>query len=327
MLIMSIHKIKKMYALLLVFSLFSIHSFAGDCPPSLGTWMSDHYSEIQNKKLTELSLPGSHDAGMYKVHSCTAVTLHVPILGTKRFGAESCNTQTQKLDIANQLQCGSRYFDFRPVLTKSPNVFDIGHFSKSNTFLGTLGCLGGSLEDILQDIYDFAISNPQELIIIQFSHYYDREQDSFGFSSDIENNLTNIVSSKLDSVLVKNSSKLDLLEMDYDSIINHGNVIALFHDVDTNWEKGIIKDKRLPIFNEYSNTSQYWTMESDQLNKLDHNSSKSDRVFLLSWTLTLNIPQMAWCTLTFGTDSIELGAKIANIDLNKAIKKQNQLNK
>lgn len=308
---MSIHKIKKMYALLLVFSLFSIHSFAGVCAPSLGTWMSDHYSKIQNKKLTELSIPGSHDAGMYKARSCTKTTLYtVP--------ADKSNTQTQRLGIADQLQCGSRYFDFRPVLTTSPNIFDIGHFT--NTEKGIMGCLGGSLNDILQDIYDFAKSNPRELIIIQFSHYYNRVQNSFGFSSDIENNLTNIVSSKLDSVLVKSASGLDLLKMNYNSIIDHGNVIALFHDVDTNWGKGIIKDNRLPIFNEYSNTNQLWTMGTDQLNKLDHNSSKSDRLFLLSWTLTLQ-------TVDFLVLSIENLAVIANIYLNEVIKKQNQLNK
>jgi len=119
MLIMLIHKIKKMYAVLFILFLLSVHSFAGDCVPSLGTWMSDHYNEIKDKKLTELSIPGSHDAGMYKVHSCS-------------LGARSCNAQTQHLDIAGQLHCGSRYFDFRPVFIKSTNVFYIGHFSKSN---------------------------------------------------------------------------------------------------------------------------------------------------------------------------------------------------
>ncbi|HIE23366.1 MAG TPA: hypothetical protein EYP68_03965 [Candidatus Korarchaeota archaeon] len=261
---MLIYKIKKTYAALLILSLFSIHSFAGACPPSLGTWMSDHYNEIKDKKLTELSIPGSHDAGMYKAHSCTRKKFHGVFVGPT-----DCNTKTQSLDIAGQLRCGSRYFDFRPVFTKSTAIFDIGHFSKTNDTLGIMGCLGGSLDDILQDIYDFSRLNPQELIIIQFSHYYDKEKDSFGFSHDIENNLTNLVSTKLDSVLVKSSVDLNLLKMNYDSIINHGNVIALFHNVHTHWTKGILGDGELPIFDEYSNTSIYWEMEKNQLKKLD----------------------------------------------------------
>lgn len=50
-------------------------------------------------------MPGSHDAGMSSFKSGTV-------------GAHFANTQTQYLDIYQQLMAGSRFFDLRPVLSK-----------------------------------------------------------------------------------------------------------------------------------------------------------------------------------------------------------------
>ena len=65
---------------------------------TLKNWMSDL---DDNTKLNDIIMPGSHDAGMYKV--------------TARKGLCTKNHQaiTQVGDIEMQLEDGTRFFDFR----------------------------------------------------------------------------------------------------------------------------------------------------------------------------------------------------------------------
>jgi hypothetical protein len=61
-------------------------------------------------------MPGSHDAGMYK-------------LDGKTTGANEGNTLTQLLNFYNQLRRGSRYFDVRPVVANADGDYYCGHYS------------------------------------------------------------------------------------------------------------------------------------------------------------------------------------------------------
>lgn len=67
------------------------------------TWMTDQIDVIGEHTLREISIPGSHDAGMNgKTHCWPAGS------------ARDCNTQTQESSIYEQLSNGARYFDIRP---------------------------------------------------------------------------------------------------------------------------------------------------------------------------------------------------------------------
>lgn len=98
-------------------------------------WMRQGLATIGNRKLKHLCLPGSHDAGMTTFSGGT-------------FGATYENTQTQLLNIYDQLIYGSRYFDFRPVI--SNGKFVAGHYSEIESIW--LGGNGQSLADTITQI-------------------------------------------------------------------------------------------------------------------------------------------------------------------------------
>jgi hypothetical protein len=58
-------------------------------------WMGDHRAQLLTKKLAEIALPGSHDAGAFNANAA----------------------RTQDLTIRSQLTYGVRYFDIRPIYT------------------------------------------------------------------------------------------------------------------------------------------------------------------------------------------------------------------
>lgn len=66
-----------------------------------GNWMNAMRNELEQRKLLDVVMPGSHDAGMSKLTD-----------GILSRGVES-NTQTQMLNINEQLWAGSRWFDMR----------------------------------------------------------------------------------------------------------------------------------------------------------------------------------------------------------------------
>lgn len=280
--------------------------------PDLSGWMGQNQAALQGRKIGEIALPGSHDAGMYEVRACT--------LG-KIGGPTACNTQTQARTIAGQLACGIRYFDLRPVYKK--DSFDTGHFG--DTSLGIMGCLGGSLDTVLQDVADFAAAQPNDLVILKFSHYLNREKSSFGFSNEIKAQLTNKVTAALGSHLLKDQSGVDLFALTLGEILQMGSIIALFEDIPTDWPRGILGLEKLPIYDKYSETNDFVKMKTDQFQKLKDHGGASNKLFLLSWTLTQGKTQAAACNLdpTGLTSSIEDLAKEANGNLQQVLDNQN----
>ena len=112
-------RVKKLYYLTILFAAITSCSTdtveelkepIGNTPPptlqSTSDWMGtliNAYTE-KNIALNDITITRSHDAGTYVLDSCT-------------FGANSCNTQTQHLNMTDQLEIGLRVFDIRPVLT------------------------------------------------------------------------------------------------------------------------------------------------------------------------------------------------------------------
>ena len=146
-------------------------------------WMTEDQN-IRQLTLDQVTLLGSHDAGMSRVQWCTS------------FGTES-RTVTQTCDIAQQLNFGVRYFDIRPTyFSKKPEHggdggFYCGHFSyidKSILWIkiGWQGAIGQSLSSIIEQINNFC-SDKKELIILNIGHvlHIDNEGENFReFDSD-----------------------------------------------------------------------------------------------------------------------------------------------
>lgn len=128
-------------------------------------WMGDLISG--DKSLSEIIMPGSHDAGMYIKHrrDCTS-------------HATQCNTMTQDKSIKKQLEAGVRWFDIRVVY--SPDTKEVasnyitGHWQDNikQLKLGTQGCLGGALSKIHSDVSSFLENNKDEIVILYYSHFY-----------------------------------------------------------------------------------------------------------------------------------------------------------
>lgn len=66
-----------------------------------GNWMSQLREVIGGRKLNQIVVPGTHDAGMSKISQAMV-----------SIGSET-NTQTQALNVYDQLRAGSRWFELR----------------------------------------------------------------------------------------------------------------------------------------------------------------------------------------------------------------------
>ena len=114
---------------------------------ALNNWMASH----KPKKLCELVMPASHDAG----------TIAGAVEFTK-LGSNS-NTVTQDLPIPDQLGAGTRFFDLR-------FSFHHGKVVPHHTTLGQGGYGTTTFEQILDYSNAFCQSNPSEVVILRISH-------------------------------------------------------------------------------------------------------------------------------------------------------------
>lgn len=121
-------------------------------PPT--AWMSSIMDIIGDRKLKHVAMPGSHDAGISKIDGTAGGEPHPEHDESEKLhadhylGASEQNCQTQAVDIYEQLQRGSRYFDIRPVLGNGGKYLT-GHY---NTDGSKLGCNGESIDDVVSDI-------------------------------------------------------------------------------------------------------------------------------------------------------------------------------
>ena len=263
-------------------------------------WMKNTLPIIGGQPLKNVSMSASHDAGMSSVSNCG-------------IGANACNTQTQTKTILGQLQSGTRYFDIRPVIYKG--VMYTGHLDESTG----IGCNGESLQSVLNDVSTF-IARSGDLVLLKFSHYFDRDHGitgTSGFTSAQMTTLVNMVSSSLQRYLFSQPTKSgqgDLSGFTMNQYIGQrGVVLTVYDQLPSNlWnsrtgvyayaDKGGAGD--LIVYDQYSKTNDLNTMVTDQLAKLENPGNHGINLFLLSWTLTLSASQAIACAATPQTTQI-----------------------
>lgn len=118
-----------------------------------------------NRTLRNIVIPGSHDAGLWRVAG---------------HGFRSSHVVTQTHHIGNQLESGCRLFDFRifnynAVGRTTENDLRFGHFAEKILFVGgrgnsMAGRFGPKLVTALQHVSAYLNSNPHETVILRFSH-------------------------------------------------------------------------------------------------------------------------------------------------------------
>ena len=281
-------------------------SFEYEAPAPTDNWMTDIYdSVLKDKKLKQIMMPGSHDAGMGECHDCT-------------FKGKPGNTRTQELNILQQLTAGTRYFDLRPIACTSQSgvTYRTGHFADAGLVMGWQGCYGQSMDSICADVKAFCdgANRSKELIILKFSHYLDNNNDHFssGWSDAQKTAFGVYLQGKLGDVMIRYSGDQRLGTLKYEQLMGMSQssdkpkVMVVFDRIkqtvrDT--PNGIFRyadypyDKADPdyispyvdlcVYDEYSNTDKVDVMIAEQKKLMLDPENHGGDMFLLSWTLTL----------------------------------------
>jgi hypothetical protein len=249
-------------------------------------WMGQLNAHTNGKffdqTFSQVCLPGSHDTGMSVITRSTATST-------------SGNTQTQTLNMLQQLEAGARYFDVRPAFWDketwdNDGMLYAGHFGIVVSSIQ--GSLGQDIISLLEQVSSFATANKNEIVILKFSHY--DSQDGTSFGTDQMNGDPNLP----DSGLLPNIKQYlgDLMYTHLDAKVNIGalklsdiastgkNVICIFdsysggnlqdtsngifalgslyYESDGTTVKGV-QDEFTPnyyLFDNYSNTDLYKTL-------------------------------------------------------------------
>ncbi|KAF0639242.1 hypothetical protein FPSE5266_02305 [Fusarium pseudograminearum] len=245
-------------------------------------WMQQCIGTLGKRPLSQLCLMGTHDSGM----STTSHSL-VPVSPIDPY------VLCQSEDIHGQLELGARYFDIRPQLYKKK--WCTGHYT------GKVGARGESIPSIIEGVNKFTKNNA-ELIIINFSHSLQSDvEDWREFNKEEWHSLMEELLKLEYLYILEDKSKANNLgSLKLDDFIGNGKaaVVCIIEE----WgsmslgdyaNKGFYKSSQFNVRNEYSNKDETEYMVKDQIEKMkDHMSSKDKRLFLLSWTLTQQVP--AW---------------------------------
>lgn len=122
---------------------------------SNSNWMSRYLPFLRDKKIIELTVPGSHDSGTYIVT-----------------GALEAIGLCQNISIQQQLQLGVQYLDLR-YASKGPTAKDVWIFH------GPLHSM--PFEDALREISNFLANEPQEFIVMKCQREGDTHPDQFDY--------------------------------------------------------------------------------------------------------------------------------------------------
>jgi hypothetical protein len=238
--------------------------------------------------LRELCIPGTHDAGMSLLDGGTA-------------GSTAENTKTQTLSILNQLHCGSRYFDIRPVI--SGGHFKTGHYSliEKAGIRTWQGSNGQSIQSIINDVNNFT-DHAAELVILDLSHDLNTDVGNASYSPLTQHDWDRLLSelSGLHHLYEAPPGTTDLTRLKLRDFIGEQRS-AVVVIVEPSQEgiglgplanKGFYTSKQFAIYNSYSNSNNLNHMVNDQLTKMRQQRTGPDSgYFLLSWTLTQDTGQ------------------------------------
>jgi hypothetical protein len=250
-------------------------------------WMHANLGVLGNRKLRNLCIPGSHDAGMSTFNSGTTF-------------ARPCNTVTQTKSVLDQLHAGARYFDIRPVIRGGQ--FYTGHYSPVPQ-AGWQGANGQSIDSIIDDVNSYTAAN-QELVVLYLSHDLSTDPGTFLplTQADWDRLLSQLVRLNHRFVPPKPTADLTTLPLG-DFIGSQAAVVVVAQPSDGTVtlgkfaNMGFYPPQSFPVFDNYANTESLATMQTDQLiQKLPvQRPGPNAGSFLLSWTLTQSADAAMGC--------------------------------
>ena len=228
-----------------------------------------------HRALGNIMMPGSHDAGMSELHHCN------PIVGADG------STKTQGGSVGDQLRWGSRYFDIRV----DQDHGELVTYHRTSAF----GCNGQPLQAVLDETVQFLQTHPSEFALLKFSHirdYRNHHPDTIKAAIDAllsqpnyqpycYTHAANAVG--LATIPVGNLRGKMVVLYDYPQGVSLSTGRFRYQD----YTQPLPTAANIVVYDQYSNTDQYETMASDQLQKWQvHAGQTPVYLFLLSWTLT-----------------------------------------
>jgi len=262
-------------------------------------WMTELREEYPDKKIlfSDICMPGSHDAGMYILRSCL-------------IGANTCNTQTQELNLYQQLEAGYRVFDIRPV--KKGEMYYVQH----TTDCGGLGCQGDYLDYIFNYTNQF-LEKYNEVIIFEVSHIcgFDTKEDTVAFFNMAKKILG-------DKIYTETEYESNFYDWSLEKILGenpkHGKIILMFED---NWsnniemrQQGYFSENIMHLEGGWSNKNEYGALKTDQLAKFKNYQPESPKIFQFSYQMTQDAMMAVACGITGNAKSIRQLAQESNTD-------------
>jgi hypothetical protein len=262
--------------------------------PDNSNWMRDLLRTRPHLALNQLTMPGSHDAGLYKVT--------YPLDLTTENHPEW--VLTQNLSVAEQLVSGARYFDLR--IRNDQGTLCAAHWT---TVLGkSYGALGAPLNDVLNDVVWFLQNTGRsEVVVLKFSHGSDtvlcgkvvqRVKDIVGGASLLYNPAgvaINVATAHLQNASLNQMAGKVVAVFGgdgagYDSYWKPKEGIFPYFDMPLeNASDADVKTpiSRLYVYDHYADKGSYEEMVADQSGKLAaYGGTDKKYLFLLSWTLS-----------------------------------------
>jgi len=241
--------------------------------------MSKAYSSLENIKLCQLPLPGSHDAGAY--------------------GDIAVRSKAQELNITRQLNAGFRYFDFRVCVDNGVFYAVHGDDPTSNNY----AAVASRRQDvgknfIFEDIRKFCEAHKQELVILHFSHFVGKGGQDFNAKDD-QPDFADLIREYFRDMLVAPQSSIPA----YGACVTDGKQIVAIVDSDDTWNQrqgqmDLLWSTRSCFLDRYSN--KYFDMSGgaavDNLQaKIDYTLEDQEDGLLLGGSGHRN-PNKFWVT-------------------------------
>ncbi|MBP2292076.1 hypothetical protein [Azospirillum rugosum] len=269
--------------------------------PDNSGWMGKLLAVKPDVTVNALTMPGSHDAGMYKITDTSTICADDWAL-------------TQDRTIFEQLQSGSRYFDLR--VRRSGGIYYTGHYSSTSS--SATGLNGGSLADVLADVVKFMKLDAarKETVFLKFSHTEDK-LDTADIVAKISDGLGDYKFTTPNSELVIQKAALRtfsgkvvcLYDSEFKKQWNFRNGAFPYIDIpNPPFDNGFVQtwpnlppvydpsrvgptytidEPGMQVFDHYADSSSYTTMASDQNSLLNRwGGYGQNYAFLISWTLT-----------------------------------------
>ncbi|HMV66721.1 MAG TPA: hypothetical protein PKA64_07715 [Myxococcota bacterium] len=254
--------------------------------PDHADWMRDLRARRPGLRLCDVTMPGSHDAGMY-------IT---PTSGS--FGGGKAWAQTQSLSMRDQLAAGSRYFDLRVYSDRDGTLF-LAHFPGRFDLVGSYGA---SLAEVLRQTWEFLSSHRGETVILKFSHtdalhggatlagitaFVGQALHGWQYTSDDPD--VDVGRLSLDTLAGK---VLTVFDDEYDGLWNAATGTFRYDDEpkDGTRAERVAAPARLGllrVYDRYANESAFDAMYKDQREKwLRMGGLGAPYLFPLSWTAT-----------------------------------------